>query len=81
MSSKAIESVAKYRVDNPERFLHLLVPTEERVRIRKMRYRRFVFSGVPGRHVDVIVAEAILRHHRLPSQDALVVEMSAVGES
>ena len=54
--------MARYRVTLPARMQDILIRTEDRVRIRGTRYQRFVFRGVPGRHADCIVAEAIFHH-------------------
>jgi hypothetical protein len=71
--SKSVSTLARYRVNLPARYLGLLERTHDPVRIRKTLYGRYTFRGVPGREVDVIIAEAALAHR---DDDAVVLEVS-----
>ncbi|MGH8569584.1 MAG: hypothetical protein ACREXU_16655, partial [Gammaproteobacteria bacterium] len=69
----AITIIARYLVHLPRRYLALLESTQDSVRIRGTRYRRFTFRGVPARRCDVIVAESLMAHRREPEEVVLEI--------
>lgn len=57
-----ITKLKQYRVVFPSRYLDLIHMTGQGVRIRKTKYTRALFNGVPGKQCDLIIADSIAGH-------------------